>query len=210
MRPTSKQLAMRDPALAALMGAHVGADFGGDYDFSGDPEPDFGWEFGADAPPPAGNVQAWAQKAAREQAITDARVRLMQPNADSRVKVQRYIFGLSTALVLGAGGAGPIAAQNNPSVKIRPQRVSCNAPAPGFATLTALQVGNVNVFAGGVLDAFFFNANGVGQSLDLPMIEPANQVQLAGAYSGYVPTGYAGGAAFTFSVGLTGPATITA
>jgi len=218
MRPTAKQLAMRDPAMAALMGAHgEGSDFGGDELDAGF---EFGYEFGIDTsvpatammtgqtpaqPPPAVAAQLW-QKHLADSHATNQRTRLLEPNGGSNVKVERYAFYLNTSVVLGTAGA--ISASNQPDTTIRPQRVTCNAPCVGFASLDNIKVANVSVLVGGSADAFEYNPNSVGASLDMPTLSPANRASFSGEYSGLVPPGYNAASSFNFIVGLKGPATI--
>lgn len=225
MRPSSRDLAMRDPALASLLGVVPGADFGIDF---GD---DYGFEFGDDsalqaagamtispvqhaaalaqAQPPsqAAAVQAWRQMAVQN-AHTSQRALMIEPNKHSTVKVERYTFSLNQSVVLGTGSA--LRMTGNPDTNIRPQRVTTNAPAPGFASFDELKVANVSVTVGGTADAYQFNANAVGSHLDLPTLTPANRATALGAYSGFVPPGFVGGSAYLFTVSFTGPATIVA
>jgi hypothetical protein len=212
----SKQIALRDPALAAIMGGlpdDFGAEHGGDdfgIDFGGD---DWGYEFGADAPSVAmmptktEALSAWKAHT-QQRAMTAQRARILEPNKGSAVKIERYGFAINAALVLGVASA--INASNNPDTNIRPQRVTTNAPSPMFCTLSQLSVANVNVLVGGVFDAFDFNANGQDQQLDLPTLTPANRATIAGAYTGLVPPGFVGGTAVTFSLSLKGPASVIA
>lgn len=211
MRPTAKQLALRDPAMAAFVGAlsGSGADFGGE--FGDELDTDYGFEFGADAaipaPTPTQAMQAWKQQ--NMQAMrTQQRVQKLEPNRGSAVKVERYTFNVNQTLTLGTSAT--ISASGNPDVNIRPQRVSANVPCPGFASLSNIKVANVSVLVGGEADAYIYNPNGVGQSLDLPTLSPANRASVSGDYSGLVPPGYVGGASFKFAVSFTGWASIVA
>jgi hypothetical protein len=233
MRPSARDLALRDPALAALMGADVGSDFGFDGTYDDErpsprrrrPSSTFGYEFGyapqfgyspqfgaadlataSELPPPQVAAQLWAahkQQAARTAERTD----LLEPNRGSEVKVERYVFNVNQALVIGVALVGFIAT-NQPDTNIRPQRVTANAPSPGFVTINEIKVANVSVIVGGISDAWEFNANGVGQSLDLPTLQPANRASVTGTYTGFVPPGFVIGAPFTFCVGLKGPASV--
>ena len=213
MRPKNRDLAMRDPALAALMGAHVGADFGGEFGDDDDMGYEFGFEFGADAPlapaqpPPHAAAQLWA-KHVSDASATQRRSRLLEPNKGSKVKVERYAFYLNQTLTLGTAVA--LSASNQPDTNIRPQRISMNAPIPGFCTISNIKVANVSVLVGGTADAYEFNANGVGQALDMPTLSPANRATVTGDYTGVTPPGYAPASSYLFSVGLKGPASIVA
>lgn len=213
MRKTNRfDLLSRDPARAAFMGA-MPADFGGERprkrgaDFGGI---DFGYEFG-DEPAPAAlpsrseAMQAWHSHTKMAK-ITESRARLLEPNRGSAVRVERYGFSVSKDLTLGT--ATDINVNNNPNTNIRPQRVSCNAPIPGFVTLSNISVGNVNILVGGDFDAYDFNANGVDQELDLPTLTPANRATVTGSYTGVTPSGYVAAAAFKFITSFKGPASM--
>lgn len=230
MRPNAKNLAMRDPALALLVGAIAAGDFGcealADSDFGGefgsdfDFGDDYGFEFGDDAPAFSPNqaamvagpsrqqvAQLWTQMN-QEKAQTERRTLLLEPNKRSRVKVERYTFAVNQELALGTAEALDMSGQ--PDTNIRPQRVTSNAPAPGFATLNDIKVANVSVGVGGTLDAYQFNANGVGQTLDMPTLSPANRARVTGNYTGFTPTGYTAASAYTMVIAFTGPASIVA
>lgn len=225
MRPSSKTLALRDPALAALMGAIPGADFGGEfgYEFGEDLDVDYpsvGYEFGDDygdvygadaapaaVPPPSVAAKLWA-KHRQDSAISERRARLIEPNKGSKIKVERYAFAVNQTLTLGTSAT--LSASGQPDTNIRPQRVTMNAPAPGFCTITEIKVANVSVTVGGTQDAFDFSSLGVGQSLDMPTLTPANRASVLGSYTGFVPTGYNNGSSFTFCCSFKGPASIVA
>ena len=259
-KPNARQLASRDPALAALTGAiggngsDFGVEFGSDYAYSGA----FGYEFGDDygaegflpaknfasmqsrlqnavaaptalasvnpsalqalstpastamqspVPPPAVAAQRWA-KHVSDQERTQERLELLEPNKGSRVKVERYAFAVNATLTLGTASA--IDAQGNPDVNIRPQRLSINAPVAGFCTISDIKVANVSVTVGGTQDAFDYNANGVGQTLDMPTLTPANRARVLGNYTGLTPTGYTVASTFTLCISFKGPASIMA
>jgi hypothetical protein len=233
MKPNAKNLALRDPALALLVGAIGASDFGieevgieeesqfgGDFEFGDDYGFEFGDEWGADAPAinpvslAASSVPskqaimtAWSNLQ-REKQQTERRAMLLEPNKRSRIKVERYTFAVNQTLALGTAEA--LDMDNSPDVNIRPQRVTANAPVPGFATLSDIKVANVSVGVGGTLDAYQFNANGVGQTLDMPTLSPANKARVTGNYTGLTPTGYTATAAFEMVISFTGPASIVA
>ncbi len=237
-RPTANQLAQRDPALAALLGAlpsdfgtDYGADFGSDFD-----DDDYGHEFGRDyynddapdfgaaapvriqgaglppgVPPPASAahmMQVWTAHH-QAQANTARRAMLLDPNKGSTKKVERYTFSLS-ASIAALGTGQPITASSSPDTQIRPQRVTANSPSPGFVILSEIKVANVSVTVGGDTDSWQFNSNAVGQSLDLPTLTPSNRASFAGTYSGLVPSPLTGTGAYPFILSFTGPAAIVA
>jgi hypothetical protein len=141
---------------------------------------------------------------------TASRTHLLEPNKHSKVKVEKYTFPLSQAIVLGTAVAFTTLS-GQPDTSIRPQRVTCNAPAPMFAYLQEIKVANVSVTVGsGLEDAYAYNANGVGQSLDMPTLSPANRATVLGSYTGFVPPGYVQGSNQYFTVSFKGPASIVA
>ncbi len=233
MRPTSRQLAMRDPALAALMGAvgNNSSDFG--TEDSNEFDADFGVEFGDDygvefagypnfaadpvgaatdhpfAPQNQAQTLAMWNQARQEAAMTASRARILEPNKGSKVKIERYAFSVNANLVLGTASPG-FTASGQPDTNIRPQRVTMNAPGYGFVQVTEIKVANVSVTVGGIDDAYNYNANGVGQSLDMPTLSPSNRATVAGNYTGYVPPGFVGGTAYLFVASFKGPASVIA
>jgi hypothetical protein len=232
MRPNAQNLAMRDPALAALMGAfkggnfgfegsrsHAGsADFGDDYgaefgDDMGDDDvgDDMGAEFGAAArthrPSEKQMLHAW-HKQRKHSHRTEKRNLLLEPNKGSEIKVERYSFSINQDIILGT--AVGLSMSGNPDTTIRPQRATMNAPSNGFAQVTEIKVANVSVTVGGTGDAFEYSPLGVGMSLDMPTLSPANRATVLGFYTGFVPPGFVLGSAYKFAASFKGPATIVA
>lgn len=218
--PNARLLASRDPASMAALGlspVNFGSEFAGDFGF--DPNlasihGDFGedeefsmlaGDFGADAAPAATGAVVRAAAAKRHR--TAQRASILHPNQGSDIKVERYTFSVATPLVIGTASA--IDMSNNPDVSIRPQRMTTNAPMVMFVTISDVKVANASVTVGGAaLDAFQFNPNAVGQTLDLPTLTPANRVRVVGAYTGMVPPGFVVGSTVQFSVSFNGPATV--
>ncbi len=246
MRPNAQQLAMRDPAAAALLGLIATADFGheavpshfggesvfgadfgvfgdfvdpygadfGDEGFGDDFGDDFGADFGAAAaalatkPSPQAMAQTFLKAKAKAQK-TAKRKSLLEPNAGSATKIERYSFTISQAFVIGTPLAFNIS--GSPDVAIRPQRFVVNSMAPGFITLTSVRVANVTVTVGpGTEDSWDYNALAVGTILDLPTLTPQNRATIVGNYTGFTPPGYTGGAAFTGTFSFKGWAEIVA
>lgn len=190
-------------------------------------EDDVGFGFGADdygaddmgarrRRAPAANAlqmqqaqQVWA-KAKQRHANSQRRNKLLNPNEDSSIKIEKYAFSLSNTIVLGTAVAFTTLT-GQPDTSIRPQRVTCNAPSVMFAFFQEIKVANVSVTVGsGLEDAFNYGALGVGQSLDMPTLSPANRATVLGSYSGFVPPGFVNGTSTTFTVTFKGPATIAA
>lgn len=190
---TARDLAMRDPALAAMIGALPGADFGVDFGYA----PQFGDEQAA---------AAWAA----QQRATQGREHLIAPNQHSAVKIQRYTYALNVTIAALATPEAGLRASNAPQVNFRPQRVGLNTPAVGFAYITALQVANVNVLVGGKLDGHQFGFEAVGSDLDLPTLSPSNQASVTIDYTGTVPLPLEGTGEYELALSFTGPATLTA
>jgi hypothetical protein len=218
-------IAMRDLAEASLMGA-VDDDFGVEGDFEPDQfgsEDDFGVEFGeedifgvaAPAAPaamvnhPDPRVRKILHHHLRRGELREARLRLLEPNRGSELKVERYTFGISAPITLTVSGAiTPVS--NSPDVNFRPQRVTMNVPSPGFILITDARVANVSFVVGGSVDAWQFNANAVGESLDVPTLTPANRATWTGSYTGLVPSPLSGTGSYTVIMAFTGPASIVA
>lgn len=234
MKPNAKQLAMRDPALAALVGAIPGSDFGND-DFTNsgrgkssmtadlspdsDADSDFGVQFGDDygdevgddfgvarRPHPAQMMALWKSHHARK-AHSGKRARLLEPNAGSDTKIERYTFSINQTLALSTSSA--LALTGQPDTNIRPQRVMMNAPSYGFCTISEIKVANVSVSVGGISDAFEYNSLAVDSHLDMPTLTPANRASVLGTYTGLTPTGYTTGN-YLFIVSFKGPASVIA
>ena len=207
------------------MGA-VDDDFGVEGDFEPDQfgsEDDFGVEFGEEdifgvAAPQASaamvnhpdpRVRKILHHHIRRGELREARLRLLEPNRGSELKVERYTFGITAYITLSVSGA--IAPQSNgPDVDFRPQRVTMNVPSPGFILVTDARVANVSFVVGGSVDAWQFNANAVGESLDVPTLTPANRATWTGSYTGLVPSPLSGSGSYTVIMAFTGPASIVA
>lgn len=230
--PTSLQLAFRDPAAAAAFGivpgaqADMGSDFGNDW--AGDVGFGFGDDMGfagfgaaAIAAPPAHpaavhhvprptETQAMAlwHRHHMQAAHTAHREQMIDPNKHSTVKIEKYVFPLNQPIVFGTAAAIQMSSQ--PDTRIRPKRVTSNAPVPMMILLTEIKVANVSVTvgAGNGEDAFAFNANGQGQEMDLPTLEPSNKATVLGTYGGLTPPGFLLGGAATFVVSFKGPSTM--
>ena len=206
----AQSLALRDPALAALVGVELGADFGIEGEFGDDMNGDFGDDYGTEVGGDFGAEPSHAQLLAawrKGRRGPSGRGRLLRPNAGSSEKVQRYAFTVAPAAnpVFSTGSA--VTMSGNPRVTVRPQRVVCNVPAPGLFTVSAIEIANVNALIGsGATDGYIFNANGTGVALDLPTITPAYPVSVTGTWTTLLPTGYVGAAAFPLSMTFIGPA----
>lgn len=208
MNPNANMLALRDPARAAMVGAIPGADFG--HDFGGYQQFNQGG-FGADLVPNAANMQLALSEANAQLAnagSTQEREAILNPNADSTAKIQRYVFALSEDHTLGT--AAPIAMTGKPRTQFRPQRITTNVPFPGLAYFTAMQVANIGILVGGKVDAWDFCARAHDQHMDTPTLGPQNEVSVAGSFTTRFAAAapFATGADFILYVSFKGPATM--
>jgi hypothetical protein len=206
----SRDLAFRDPATAALVGVIAGADFGQDF---GD---DFGDDFGADAPgnqPVAAPTQAQAlalwHKTKSAEARVANRVHALDPNKDSPIKVEGFIFTLDEVRVWGTAAIGN-QLQGQPATTFRPQRLCSNVPMQGIAVLRSIQVSNVNAIVGpGSVDEWCFAPTSVDVRMSLPTLSPAHRVQILSDWTGLMPAVFVPAAAFTHTLSFFGPAKIS-
>ena len=184
---------------------------------------DFGTEFGA---PPAAPAAAPHHAAAahhgatpqgraiiaahlRKQAHRDHRSMLLEPNKYSDLKVERYSFSI-VSTITNLGTAGALSGSNSPDVNFRPQRVTSNVVSPGMVLISDARVANVSFTVGGLIDAWQWNANAVGQHLDVPTLTPANKASYAGTYTNLVPSPLSGTGSYTFILSFSGPSSIVA
>ena len=211
-------LVRRDPALAAMLGVILSAqagesDFGTDFegDFGDEVSGEFGDDFGGRRRRRVNVAQNVAVAKWKQQKMrTASRASLLNPNGGSEVDVERYVFTLSENITLGTAVTFTTLT-GTPDTKIRPQRVTTNAPSPMFAFINSIRVSNVNVTVGtGEEDAFNYSCLGVGQSLDMPTLSPSNRATVLGRYSGFVPPGFAPATVVPFSVSFKGPSTLAA
>lgn len=228
MTYNAKDLAMRDPALAALTGAETGADFGADSQFGADgffawdaPGADyygynpvgaegfFGGNFGADPsvpkPTPEQALALWNQhhNQARETARREA---LLNPNANSHKKVERYSLSIRTNLTVGT--ASTSTSTKNPQTELRAQRIETNVPSPGFVIITDVKVANVSVMMGDGMDAYSLNPSAWGVQYDIPTLSPANGVTVSIEQSTAAPTGFDVSDSFPFMISFLGPSSM--
>lgn len=130
----------------------------------------------------------------------------LDPNRGSGIKVERYVFSLSQTLAIGTPVA--LALTGSPDCTFRPQRLTMVVPTPSFVTVAEIKMANVGIMIGpGQLDAFQFNANGVGQSMDMPTLTPANRATILGNYTGFAG-GFPAASAYLLSATFIGPSTL--
>lgn len=236
MRPTSASLTMRDPAMAALMGALPGSNFGALRRGTSQPtgrgrgrsSADFGFGFGDEAGADAGaDVEGeygadmgahhkhkhhghhkHPHIAAHERMLAEThhRMRMLDPNGSSRVKIEGYSFPFGQNITLGTTSA--INATLQPNAMIKPVQVMMNAPSYGFVTISSLLIANVNAILGTSDDAYNYNANALRTYTKLPLLDMSTRATVAGAYTGLVPPGFAPAFVYPFTVTVMGPAVL--
>lgn len=220
-----RRLAMRDPAMAAAVGAISGADFGedgfgdetdlgvdmGTEGFGDDGIYPFAGDFGAAAIAPARPTASQAMAAWKKQRTRAAqgikRVAKLDPNMMSDVSVERYSFTLSDDFTLGTAATLGAAFLSAPDTDFRPQVITANAPAPGFAYMSSLKMANVDVTVGpGEEDLFGLSGPSWGRTMDMPTLTPSNRARVQGRVTTFVPPGYTPAATYTLSINFKGPA----
>jgi hypothetical protein len=232
MSYNAKDLAQRDPALAALVGAQDGADFGADPNhpsFGAEPgffswdapgaeyygynpigaEGFFAGNFGTDGPPPKPTPEqalALWNKTHAQARETARREALLNPNANSTKKVERYSLSIRQNLVVGT--ASTFTVTKNPQTELRPQRIETNVPSPGFCIITDVKVANVSVMQGDGMDAWELNPTAWGVQYDIPTLSPANGVTVSVEQSTAVPSGFDTSDAFPFMISFLGPSSM--
>lgn len=234
-----KNLVRRDPALAALMGAmprgsDFGSDFGDDFGDFGDFGDDFGDDYGDDAmgddfgeaamgddfgaaamvrrPAPATMAKAYATLKKRN-ARRSKRALLLDPNAGSELKVERYSFSVNivdpaTGLPPVLGTSSSLSGTNTPDTHIKPSRIVLNVPMPALVLVNEIKVGNVAGTVGGIGDGYEYNANGMGIGVSLPRMTPSTKASFLGAFTTFVPPGYTPAAAFPLVMSIKGASTL--
>lgn len=231
MRTNAKTLAMRDPAMAALMGAIAvagsdfgvfGNDFGTDMagDFGGDFGDDYGMDFGTEARPahpshpghpmhPANQAAMMAlwNRHKQGQLATQKAVLKLKPNHGSTVQVEGYSFTINDTIA-ALGTAQALFLTGTPDTNITPYRVYMNVTLPGFATIDDIKVANVSGTVGVTEDAIKYSPLSVGTRMKLPMLTPSTRATVSGNYTGFLPPGFVGGSQYLFTASFEGAATV--
>lgn len=126
------------------------------------------------------------------------------------MEMKRYTYAMNIELVLGEDQAFEREVDLSPMFEeiqsLRPQRLTTNAPTPGFVMLTRVRLGDAEVLLNGEqLDAWAWNPNAVGQHQSTPPLTKGAKAILKGHYTGLVPPALAGKQDFTFMLCMTGP-----
>jgi hypothetical protein len=223
-RFSSRQIASRDPAMAALMGAmpaSFGADFGND-DRLGDAMGSRSFanrDLRAGAYGSAEMLDVDAGQLRHDNSVIETlesyrhhdlimrkleQERAMDPNRGLATKIGRYDFSVTTPLVIG--DASGFSTSKQPQTRIRSKRLFCNVPCPQFVTISALLIANINVFIGGPSDAATYAPTALDSLIDLPTLSPQNQMTVDGTYSGIAPAPYGEGLTYNFIATVQGSA----
>ena len=216
------------------LGGDFGGEFGGDMGFGGDfgddMHGDIGAELGADFGArrrrhprmqhgaPGGAAAVSPEQLAKlvhfykshraRQHHAQRRMMLLDPNAGSSTKIERYTFSVVQSSPFTFGTPASIYLSGQPATSIRPQRLFVNVPCPFFASYSNIKVANVSVNVGNIGDAWEFAGVAVGLRLDMPTLTPANALTFEGNYTGLAPVPYTSGDDFDLVATVHGPATI--
>lgn len=156
---------------------------------------------------------AFKRMSERERA-THERVALLDPNRNSDIKIERYVFSLNPVQFsqgegLKWGVLNGWTAFKSPQVPFRAERLVLNVPIRGLVYLNTIQAANINAQIGGIADAYSFNANSQN-AISLPVLLPQNTMQVAGTWTNVVPSPYRENIEFVLCIDFFGWATIIA
>jgi hypothetical protein len=126
---------------------------------------------------------------------TATRIGLLNPNENSDIKVEKYVFSLNPTIF--SNGADSLVfgipngwtAFKNPQVVFRATNLAINVPCPGLVYVENLQAANLNGQIGSVADGYLFAAPH-GKEVSLPTLPPQNTMQVQGTWSNHVPAAY--------------------
>jgi hypothetical protein len=146
----------------------------------------------------------------QQEKATARRKALLRLNEDSSLDIERYTLGVSATQIIPPQTPFlhfpvDLSGSQQPDVPFRVQRVTANAPCPGFVLLSSLKLGNVGAIVGGQLDAWQVNATAWEEELDLPTLSPENAISFVGRFTGLVVTPF-NTHNFQFSIAGSGPA----
>jgi hypothetical protein len=153
-------------------------------------------------------VAAW-NKGQQVASRTLSRATLLDPNAGSTIKVEQYELPMSQAIVIGTALGLMPNLTATPDTVIKPKRLVCNAPMPGFVFIQDIKASNVSAsISSGVTDAFNYNAMSIGTNVHLPRLTSSTRVSITAAYTGAIPPNVLGGTASFFTATFYGPCTL--
>jgi len=159
-------------------------------------------------------VDAWHYKHGRE-VHTKRRIALLNPNENSDVKIEAYVFSINPSQFsvggsLNWGTLNGWTAFKNPQVAFRAEAVFINVTTPGLIYVNTIQAANVNAQIGGIADGMTFSPLALKSKISLPTLPPQNTMQVTGSWTNIVPVPFNNEAVFTLCIDFQGWATVTA
>jgi hypothetical protein len=182
---------------------------------------EFGDEPGLNSPPPANTSEISALHLKRREA-TERRLLRLDPNKDSDIKVEEYLFPLAT-VVLEVGKDRHFTVSGSPDVPFRAAGLRINVARRNVLFVKSIRCANISATVGGPphrdpdagpatepdsehwIDAFDVNA---GIPIDLPTMTPYNVMRVEYYYSG--EPFEAGERVWRLTTTFFGPATVVA
>ena len=152
---------------------------------------------------------------------TRERELLLNPNLDSKLKVERYAMGFE--FVLKVGTACPLKVDFKSDTTFRCSVFSANVPCPNFARVSFLRTANVGTIGTGApvdgpsrseedvkvtasIDLWHFREPKV--LFDMPTVSSEQRLVFEGQYDGRIPEGYKKDEEYRLSIMLAGYANI--
>jgi len=139
----------------------------------------------------ARQVRAAARHEEQRRRATALRLALLNPNEDSDIKIEKYVFSLTPKQFargedLRWGEGNGWTAFKNPQVPFRAENLAINVPCPGLVYVMNIQAANVNGQIGADADGYTFAAPH-GKDISLPTLPPQNTMQMSGTWTTFVP-----------------------
>jgi hypothetical protein len=133
-------------------------------------------------------VTAWVRNV-KSYSAAKKREALLNPNKNSRVKVEEYELPLSQALVIGHREFFFPELCSTPQVEFRPYKMTCNMNQPGIIFIVDIKVANISASVTNyVVDAYSYNPQS-NHRMHLPTLKPQTMISVQGFYPGLVPNG---------------------
>ena len=107
--------------------------------------------------------------------------------------IARVLIGVTATLELGKSTAFEKELLFKPGmdadklIALRPQRITVNAPNPGFVYIDRLEIDGFDLLCNSIVDGWVFNANAVGNLLDFQKATCESKLFVRGNYTGLVP-----------------------
>jgi hypothetical protein len=130
---------------------------------------------------------------------TKKRETLLNPNINSRVKVQEYELPLCQSLILGHRSFFFPELFSTPQTRFRPTKMTCNVRQVSFIFITDIKVANVSAsVTNHIVDAYNYNPQSNHGGLHLPTLSENTVISVQGFYPGLVPNDLQEDAEFFF------------